>query len=276
MWLQREKKLSHGLKLKVRYQKKFTERMLDAVKKYIMAPVSTFGNIVGHGVDTVVSTAHGAVGSFSNTDVHKSREFNALPPAYKDYITGMRTSSNYQVVQQHDNVHQKQNFGAVGDATASTASNARVSAEQQRAFLEAASKATATNSWSGRSYSRVGMDNQKKRMAQKPERPPSTPMSYQQAILNQPMPMLSPLRGSSAPQGIRAISDALLGTTMTTYNPALPALSPPVPSTVSAGSLNAQVQVRTPGSEDTTSGFSSRFGNVFGSAPKAINIMEGF
>lgn len=136
---------------------------------------------------------------------------------------------------------------------------------RQRAFEEAAAAATATNVWTGRDYTMAQVERREADAAAAraqlalsgPQAPPA-PITYQQAILSQPMPVLSPLRGTSAPQGIRAISDALMGKSMTTYNPAAPTLEPPIPSTVSAGSLNAQVPV------SVTSGFSTE-----GSAPKA-------
>lgn len=72
---------------------------------------------------------------------------------------------------------------------------------------------------------------------------PKKPISYQEAILAQPRPMLSPIRGTSQPQGIRAIMDASAGRTMSTYNPDMPAISVPIPSNANAGSLDSEVRV---------------------------------
>jgi hypothetical protein len=90
---------------------------------------------------------------------------------------------------------------------------------------------------------------------------PNGPVSYQQAILTQPMPVLSPLRGTNSPQGIRAIVDASSGTTTTSYDPNLPPLPVAIPTNASAGSLDASVKVNVAAvNNGATSSFAAMFG----------------
>jgi len=73
--------------------------------------------------------------------------------------------------------------------------------------------------------------------------PGGGPVTYQQAILAQPMPVLSPLRGTNSPQGVRAIVDASVGTTTASFNPALGTPGVAIPSNATAGSLDASIKV---------------------------------
>lgn len=149
----------------------------------------------------------------------------------------------------------KSGFGAVGDE--------EVTDEQARrrlreaAFRKAAEEAE-SGKWNSGSWDRV----RKSTWSGQAERGlpvPSAPATYQQAILSQPIPMLSPLRGTNQPQGVRAIVDATMGTTTTTYNPNLPALAVAIPANATAGSLAADIKVNVVGGAPT-SNFAALFG----------------
>ena len=71
--------------------------------------------------------------------------------------------------------------------------------------------------------------------------PKNQAITYQEAILSQPVPLLSPLRGTNQPQGIRAIMDADAGRPTTYYDPAY-TVPVAIPSNISSGSLDSDVQ----------------------------------
>lgn len=90
------------------------------------------------------------------------------------------------------------------------------------------------------------------------------PVTYQQAILAQPMPVLSPLRGSNSPQGVRAIVDASVGTTTASFNPALGTPGVAIPSNATAGSLDASIKVNVTNSPAApAAGVTSSFAAMF-------------
>jgi hypothetical protein len=98
-------------------------------------------------------------------------------------------------------------------------------------------------------------------------RAPSTgPISYQDAILSQPMPVLSPLRGTNQPQGIRAIADANAGYNTQYYDPNY-ALAAAIPANISSGSLDytqkATVADKNVPSGQQTAGSTSTFLSKF-------------
>ncbi len=88
------------------------------------------------------------------------------------------------------------------------------------------------------------------------------PVTYQQAIMAQPMPVLSPLRGTNQAQGVGAIVDAIAGSTPNSYNPALGTPELAIPSNATAGSMDASVKVNIVGgtAPAPTSSFSALFG----------------
>jgi hypothetical protein len=148
----------------------------------------------------------------------------------------------------------KSNFGAVGDEEV-TDEQARMRL-REAAFRKAAEEAE-SGKWNSGTWDRVRKDAWSGQ-AERNLPASSGPVTYQQAILTQPIPMLSPLRGTNQPQGIRAIVDATTGTTTTTYNPSLPALAVAIPSNATAGSLAADVKVNVVG------GGASNFAALFG------------
>lgn len=78
------------------------------------------------------------------------------------------------------------------------------------------------------------------------------PISYKDAILAQPMPVLSPLRGTNQPQGIRAIADANAGITTQYYDPKY-ALAAAIPANISSGSLDYTQKATIAGKENNSS-----------------------
>jgi hypothetical protein len=149
----------------------------------------------------------------------------------------------------------KSSFGAVGDAEV-TDDQARMRL-REAAFRKAAQEAE-SGKWNSGSWDRV-RKNTWSGQAERGQQALSAPATYQQAILSQPIPMLSPLRGTNQPQGVRAIVDATMGTTTTTYNPNLPSLAVAIPSNATAGSLAADVKVNIVGG-GSTSNFAALFG----------------
>jgi hypothetical protein len=91
-------------------------------------------------------------------------------------------------------------------------------------------------------------------------------LSYQEAILRQSLPVLSPIRGTNQQQGVYGITDAISGTTLITYDPNIRPAEQNVPTNVSSGSTNASAKIHiinrfTPKGERKTvsEGFASRF-----------------
>ncbi len=115
-----------------------------------------------------------------------------------------------------------------------------VKRQREAAFRKAAAEAEKLT-WQGRSWE----DRRRETWSGQAERNlvGGGPVTYQQAILSQPVPMLSPLRGSNTPQGVRAIVDASVGTTTASFNPALGTPGVAIPSNATAGSLDASIKV---------------------------------
>lgn len=92
----------------------------------------------------------------------------------------------------------------------------------------------------------------------------SGPISYKDAILAQPLPVLSPLRGTNQPQGIRAIADANAGYNPQRYDPKY-TIQAAIPANISSGSLDYTQKATIAGSNnnattaDTSSTFMAKF-----------------
>ncbi len=149
----------------------------------------------------------------------------------------------------------KSNFGAVDDSV--TDANAADAMRLREAAFRKAAEEAESGKWNSGSWERVRRDTWSGQ-AERDLPASSGPVTYQQAILSQPIPMLSPIRGTNQPQGVRAIVDATTGTTTTTYNPSLPPLAVAIPSNATAGSLSADVKVNVVGG--STSSFAALFG----------------
>lgn len=121
-----------------------------------------------------------------------------------------------------------------------SAEDAEVKRQREAAFRKAAEEAE-KQKWQGGSWEEKRRDT----WSGQAERnlPGGGPVTYQQAILAQPMPVLSPLRGTNSPQGTRAIVDASIGTTTASFNPALGTPGVAIPSNATAGSLDASIKV---------------------------------
>lgn len=121
-----------------------------------------------------------------------------------------------------------------------TAEDPEVKRQREAAFRKAADEAEKLK-WHGGSWEEKRRDT----WSGQAERnlPGGGPVTYQQAILAQPMPVLSPLRGTNTPQGVRAIVDASVGTTTASFNPALGTPGVAIPSNATAGSLDASIKV---------------------------------
>jgi hypothetical protein len=136
-----------------------------------------------------------------------------------------------------------------------------VKRQREDAFRKAAAEAEKLN-WQGRSWE----DRRRETWSGQAERNVvgGGPVTYQQAILAQPMPMLSPLRGTNTPQGVRAIVDASVGTTTATFNPALGTPGVAIPSNATAGSLDASIKVNVQNTGGAPAGgMSSTFAAMF-------------
>lgn len=150
----------------------------------------------------------------------------------------------------------KSSFGAVGDEGEVTDEQAKMRL-REASFRKAAEEAE-SGRWNSGTWDRV-RKNTWSGQSERGGAASSAPVTYQQAILTQPIPMLSPLRGTNQPQGLRGIVDATMGTTTTTYNPNLPSLAVAIPSNASAGSLAAGVKVNIVGGGSASS-FAAMFG----------------
>lgn len=137
-----------------------------------------------------------------------------------------------------------------------------VKRQREDAFRKAAAEAEKMN-WQGRTWE----DRRRETWSGQAERNVvgGGPVTYQQAILAQPMPMLSPLRGTNTPQGVRAIVDASIGTTTASFNPALGTPAVAIPSNATAGSLDAsiKVNVQNTGGAPASAAVSSTFAAMF-------------
>ncbi len=121
-----------------------------------------------------------------------------------------------------------------------TAEDPEVKRQREEAFRKAAAEAEKQN-WQGRDWEHRRRETWSGQAERK--LPGGGPVTYQQAILAQPMPVLSPLRGTNTPQGVRAIVDASVGTTTASFNPALGTPGVAIPSNATAGSLDASIKV---------------------------------
>lgn len=129
--------------------------------------------------------------------------------------------------------------------------------QREDAFRKAAAEADKMK-WQGRNWD----DRRRETWSGQAERNVAGggPVTYQQAILAQPMPVLSPLRGTNTPQGVRAIVDASVGTTTASFNPALGTPGVAIPSNATAGSLDASIKVNVTNS----------------AAPVGVNVSSSF
>jgi hypothetical protein len=117
----------------------------------------------------------------------------------------------------------------------------------------------ASLSWAGGNNERMKRVRWTNQMV--PENATNTPISYKDAILEQPMPMLSPLRGTNQPQGIRAIADADAGRSTQYYDPTK-AIGVAIPANIGAGGLDYTQKATIAGKEDKT-GTASEVSSTF-------------
>lgn len=142
----------------------------------------------------------------------------------------------------------KSAFGAWGDKRTTESFSAEANSPAPVSVAPASSSTTkvATENpyaWSRGSSNRLRKARWAEQSAANAGEVPKAPLTYQEAILKQPLPVLSPLRGSNQPQGVQAITDAAAGRSMVTYNPNAPPLAVAIPSNVTSGSLDADVKV---------------------------------
>jgi hypothetical protein len=208
---------------------------------YVQSAVEKTGEIVGGAVDgtvqvttsvfSAVGSAFAAVSGFGN-----NRKDNADSDKKGKKNTGFKGFTSQTPSDQY------KQFAAVGDAPAAalTPDEQELKRQREDAFRKAAAEAEKLN-WQGRTWE----DRRRETWSGQAERNVvgGGPVTYQQAILAQPMPMLSPLRGSNTPQGARAIVDASIGTTTASFNPALGTPGVAIPSNATAGSLDASIKV---------------------------------
>lgn len=259
------------------------------------------GSLFGNVVDKVASRFTNKNESFSSRtapcyDPNGCSEFNSMN-GMMDSAFGTRPC--------YDPNGCPENFGAVGDEPtaagteaarrqAEEAENARIRAEAQsdaekQRELEAAYNKAAQEAekirWNAGTWDRVkrgpiqvltgdrntgyrgrATRNTWSGQAESDMTASEGPVTYQQAIMAQPMPVLSPLRGVNQAQGVGAIVDAIAGSTPNSYNPALGTPELAIPSNATSGSMDASVGVNivggtAPGSAATTS---SSFMSLFG------------
>lgn len=141
-----------------------------------------------------------------------------------------------------------------------TAEDPEVKRQREEAFRKAAAEADKLK-WNGGSWE----EKRRETWSGQAERnlPGGGPVTYQQAILAQPMPVLSPLRGTNSPQGVRAIVDASVGTTTASFNPALGTPGVAIPSNATAGSLDASIKVNVTNTPAPAAGVTSSFAAMF-------------
>ncbi len=157
-------------------------------------------------------------------------------------------------------------FSAVDDSTSTAVAAATTEEEDQKQKmkeLEAKTKdyiaKDASLAWAGGSNDRLRHVRWANQVVEAPTS--KGPISYQDSILSQPLPVLSPLRGTNQPQGIRAIADADAGRSMSYYDPTK-AIGVALPTNVSSSnSLDSSVKVNVAGKESTsnTTGTTSSF-----------------
>jgi hypothetical protein len=221
--------------------------------------VEKVGEVIGTAIDgteqVATSTFAALVDSFASVSSFALKK-DEKPKAKKDEKS--KDSKKRKFTSQLPSKEFEQSFGAVYDDgpeferfaavdEAGAAAAAPLTEDEQAAkvaremaFRKAAAEAEKLN-WMGRSWEhrrRETWSGQAER-----DLTGGGPVTYQQAILAQPVPVLSPLRGSNSPQGVRAIVDASVGTTTTSFNPALGTPGVAIPSNATAGSLDASIKV---------------------------------
>jgi hypothetical protein len=156
----------------------------------------------------------------------------------------------------------KQQFSAVDDsaATAATTEDEKQKMKELEAKTQEYIKKDTSLSWNGGEANRLRHVRWANQVVE-----PSTssgPISYKDAILAQPMPVLSPLRGMNQPQGIRAIADANAGISTQYYDPKL-ALAAAIPANISSAGLDYTQKATIAGKDESntaaTAGASSTF-----------------
>ncbi len=205
--------------------------------------VEKTGEVVGGAVDgtvqittkafSAVAESFASVSTFGKKGGDKGKDSKGKGKG-KDGFTAQLPSGSFQQVGEKD-------FAAVGDAPAApTPDEQELKRQREAAFRKAAAEAEKLT-WQGRDWEH----RRRETWSGQAERNlvGGGPVTYQQAILAQPMPMLSPLRGTNTPQGVRAIVDASVGTTTATFNPALGTPGVAIPSNATAGSLDASIKV---------------------------------
>lgn len=241
--------------------------------------LTTIGDAVGTAVSTVVDTTSSIISgipgkfaavknTFSAVRSRKGPEGPPMAKAVEKAVKKVRVESRKQkfgkpFCAEADPSKCPSGFGAVSessfgavDESVTKANDVDAMRLREAAFRKAAEEAE-SGKWNGGNWDRL-----RKNVWQgqaEGNQAMSAPATYQQAILSQPIPMLSPIRGTNQPQGLRAIVDATTGTTTTTYNPNLPALAVAIPSNATAGSLSADVKVNIVGGAPA-SNFAALFG----------------
>lgn len=250
--------------------KKDCKKKMNSVNNFLRKT----GEVVGNVVDGIGSGFASVVDSFGNVSTfgrkkgeadkkHKSK-FGAQMPskegpmavqssfdAVEEFSASRKHSRKGKFAAQLPSEEYKQGFAAEEDP--------EVKRQREAAFRQAAAEAEKLN-WGGRDWEH----RRRETWSGQAERnlPGGGPVTYQQAILAQPMPMLSPLRGTNSPQGVRAIVDASVGTTTATFNPALGTPGVAIPSNATAGSLDASIKVNVanaPAAGGVTSSFAAMF-----------------
>ncbi len=229
--------------------------MSDWLDKVTTA-VEEVGETVANAVDKVgsgfaaVIDSFASVSNFGGNEGNGKKKFASVSkPARPSTFTSQLPSDKYQ----------QNTFAAVQEFTAE---DPEVKRQREEAFRKAAAEAEKLK-WHGGSWE----EKRRETWSGQAERnlPGGGPVTYQQAILAQPMPVLSPLRGTNTPQGVRAIVDASVGTTTASFNPALGTPGVAIPSNATAGSLDASIKVNVVNNgaapaAPVTSSFAAMFG----------------
>lgn len=224
--------------------------------------VEKVGNTVANAVDGVGSGFAAVVESFAsvsnfgreNKKDEKKKKFASVSTfsrARDPRFNPLRKGESFTAQLPSDEFKQ-QGFAAEEDP--------EVKRQREEAFRKAAAEADKLK-WHGGSWE----EKRRETWSGQAERnlPGGGPVTYQQAILAQPMPVLSPLRGTNTPQGVRAIVDASVGTTTASFNPALGTPGVAIPSNATAGSLDASIKVNVTNTPAPAAGVTSSFAAMF-------------
>lgn len=200
---------------------------MDGLKKLLSDAGEKVGDIVdgvGSGFAAVVDS-FASVSTFGKKKNEKKKKFASQMPSSSGV---MQVQSGFTSQLPSEKMQQF------------SAEDPEVKRQREAAFRKAAEEAE-KQKWSGGSWEEKRRDT----WSGQAERnlPGGGPVTYQQAILAQPVPVLSPLRGTNTPQGVRAIVDASVGTTTASFNPALGTPGVAIPSNATAGSLDASIKV---------------------------------